>query len=515
MTPSVQMRRRNPARAAAVGAGALLVLTTVVTAPEPPGYADTWRWAALAVAVPMAGWNLATAYTAYRRTGLVSVIGFLHLWAFLAFSFPAAETTFRYERISIGFWQTPTEDPVVFRAAVLLAAFQVLFFLALGRATEGGLARTVLAGRADRPNPRIAYVFVLLLLPLVLTRLEVLRGLGVAGVAETMVTRTDYFERLASGVGPVTWALNTLFPIYGVSLACLAVKFLVPHPSRRGSWLFVLTLVVFTAGVALSGGRAELVYVLLTVALFMYVQGYRSPRALAPLLVPVACLGALLLLVAQARHGVDNPLSRLAASQQVGYDYVGGDITQILGLGRFDALVLILDRFEPGEALLGASYGYALAGAANTTFLPVIATGTHLPVFTVSSDVLGYWIFGGRLSSALPSAPGELYLNAGLVGLLGGALVLGLLARIVMRSLGQMGGPLELAWLLVVWTVARVLSDESYLMATFVARNWPAMVILGLALARVCPRGSTDAEAPPVPGRVGPLPTVARVRAER
>jgi oligosaccharide repeat unit polymerase len=499
MTTTV-VRRPDLSRVVIGGAVLAIVLLMLLTAPEPPGPDDTWRWATIAVGLASCTWNVTRAAAAFRRAGPVSLVGFLHLWVLFAFSFPAVEMTYRYGQISLGFWRAPTDDPVLFQAALLLTAFQVLFFLALGDGVDATLTRLVGSSRVRWPDQRVGLVFVVLLLPLVLARLLVLRGLGLSGVATSMVTRTDYFAQLDSNVSPIIWALNTAFPVYAVALGCLAVKFLVPHPSTLGRRLFLGVLVACAAGVALSGGRAELVFVAITVGFFMYVAGYRTARQFVPLVLPGLLLAGLLFAVAQARHGEDNVLSQASDGTIVGNDYSSGDITQILGLGRFDAMVMILDRHLGSDALRGTSYLGALSGGLDTTFLPRIAAGVDLPSPTVSGEVLGQWVFGGPQVSALPSAPGEAYLNFGVVGLLGAALVLGLLTRGLVAVAGSLPGPQEFTLVLAVWTMARLLSDESALIASFVVRNWPGMILVLLVARR----------AAAAPDRPLPLPVGRR-----
>lgn len=459
------------------GAVLLLVLVSWWTAPQPPEPGLSWRWATIAVGLGLCAWNVSSAIAAFRRTGPVSVVAFLHLWVFFAFSFPAVEVTFRYEQISLGYWSIWTDDPLLLQAALLLGAFQVVFFLALGARVDPICRHIVETSRSRVPDRQIGLVFLLLLLPLVAARALVLRELGVEGVATAMTTRTDYFSQLESGVGPTTWALNTVFPVYAVSLGCLAVKFLVPHPSALGRRLFLGVLIGSVAGVALSGGRAEIVFVSVTVALFMYVAGYRTARQFMPVLVLGLFLAALLFAVGQARHGEENVLSRAADNAYVGNDYSSGDITQILGLGRFEFMVMILDQHLGSEALLGSSYFWGIAGGLQTSFLLRITAGVNLPTPSVSSDVLGPWVFGGPQASALPSAPGEAYLNFGVTGVLGAAVVLSLLTRALITLAGRLHGPRELILVLAVWTMARLVSDESTLIASFVVRNWPILVI--------------------------------------
>ena len=437
------VRRPDALRLTLGAAVVAMLLLMLLTAPEPPELDEGWRWATIGFGLAICAWNLTRVAAAFRRTGPASLLAFLHLWMFFAFSFPAVEMTYRYEQLSLGYWRVTTDDPTLFQAVLLLAAFQVLFFLALGDGVDATLSRLVASSRVGRPDKRVGLVFLVLLLPLVLARLIVFRGLGVNGIATAMVTRTDYFAQLDSGVSPIVWALNTAFPVYGVALGCLAVKYLVPHPSTLGRRLFLGVLMASVAGVALSGGRAELVLVAITVGFFMYVAGYRSGRQFAPLLGAGLLVAGLLFAVAQARHGEDNVLTRAADGVYVGADYSGGDVTQLLGLGRFDFMVMILDRHIEADSLLGTSYLGALSGGLEGTFLPRVAAGVHLPAPSVSGEVLGPWVFGGEVSSALPSTPGEAYLNFGLAGALGVALVLGLLTRGIVAVAGRLRGPQE------------------------------------------------------------------------
>lgn len=482
------MRHAQPLRvsqAAGIAAGIalLLVVNSALTAPSAPSYGDAWRWMTIAGALVLCAFNVLGIRRAYRRVGLLSSVAFLQLWCLLAFSFPAAEMTYRYDRLQLGRWRIMTNDPSLLRVVFLAAVFQVGFFLALGHAHENALARRLLQSRAPRPDRPVALVMLLASLPLLVARLLVVRNLGFQGAVQSAVTRTDYFSHLDSGVSAPLWALNTLFPIYAVSLICLAVKFLVRHPSTLGRNIYLMVLLTCSLAVALSGGRAEIAYVLLTVVLFMYVGGYRSARQFVPVLVPMALVGALLFLIAQARLGESNLLSQVAGDPYVGYSYAGGDISQVLGLGRADTLTLILDQHHTVDDLHGRSYVFAVAGGLNTLFVPRIAAGANLPTYHVSDEVLGRWIFGGPVTSALPSAPGELYLNWGWLGVVIGAVVLGLVFRLLLTMLVKLPTPFELAWLLVLWTLARLLSDESYVIAGFASRNWPVMLAVTLALS--------------------------------
>lgn len=462
----------------AVGAVAIVMLAVVVvTAPERPGAGESWRWLTISLGLVMCACNATRAVAAFGRVGPISVVGFLHLWAFFAASFPAAEMTYRYEQIGLGLWSIPTDTPLPFVATVLLAVFQLIFFLALGERVDAQVVRIVESARMRQPHQRVGLVFLVLLVPMVLARILVVGQLGVQGMVTTMVTRVDYFSQLASTVNPLIWALNTAFPVYAVAFGCLAVKFLVPHPSRRGRWLFLVVLVGSAAGVAISGGRAELVFVVLTVGTFMYVAGYRTGRDLLPLVVPAMLVGGLLFTVAQARHGDDNFLAQAASGVVVGNDYSNGDITQVLGVGRFDAFLMILDRHVSVDNLDGQSYLGAMSGALQATFLPRIAANVNLPAPNVSGEVLGPWVFGSAKASVLPSAPGEAYINFGIPGVLVAGLLLGLITRGLIGTIVRLSGAQELTLVLLVWTIARLISDESSLIARFCVQNWPVVVV--------------------------------------
>jgi hypothetical protein len=485
-------RRSRPARRSGLDRGALLVggimlllvVNVVASAPEPPLPAERWRWAAIVAAAALCLWNVSSAYTAYRAAGLLSMTGFFHSWCLLAFSFPAAETTYRYRTLRAGYWTAPTDQLLSLEAVVVLAVFQLLFFLALGRDTPGAPARLARTCAARRPDFRAALGCLLLLVPFALAKVSVLLQLGLTGILGTMVTRKGYWLFLDRPEGTVSFLLNSIFPVYFVSLACLAVKYLVPHPSPAGRRLFGVALLVCGAGVAGSGGRAELAYVLLTVLVFMYVEGYRFPADFRPVVVPAVLVGLTLLLVAQARHGAENPLSEASKAESVGVSYQRGDVTQTLGVGRFDAVLMILDRRDTRPLLWGRSYGYAALGAVNATRTSRIALGDYFPVWRVSDQVMGYWIFGRPVSSALPSTPGELLLNFGYAGIALGALAFGFAFRVATRWLLGRRGPVEVLVLLSIWILARTLSDESWLMAAYAAGNLPGVVLLTLALGR-------------------------------
>ena len=106
---------------AAVG----LVLVAVLTSPEPPDPDQGWRWATVGLGLTTCAWNVTGVAAAFRRTGPVSLVAFFYLWLFLAFSLPITEAAYRYDVVSLGYWGIATDDPLLFRAAVLLVIFQV------------------------------------------------------------------------------------------------------------------------------------------------------------------------------------------------------------------------------------------------------------------------------------------------------------------------------------------------------------------------------------------------------
>lgn len=483
MTTTRATKRPTLARWAAAILVVAVIIITILTAPNPPAPDDRWRWATVALGLVNCGWNVMRAAEAFGRVGPISLTGFLQVWVFLTFSLPAVEMTYRYDHLALGYWRIFTDDSLVFQAALLLFIFQLVFFLVLGAGVDRTCSTIVERSKTRLTQQRIGFVFLALLLPLVLGRLIVLRGLGISGAATAMVTRTDYFAQLESGVSASVWVLNTAFPVYAVVLACLAVKFLAPHPSTVGRRLFLLVLVSCAGGVALSGGRAEIVFVAVTVGGFMYMAGYRTARHYTSLMVLGVALAALLFTVSQARHGEDNVLSNAAEDAYVGNDYSSGDLTQILGLGRFDAMVMILDRHDSKDALFGSSYGEAVLNGVDTTFLPQVTAGIDITAPTISGDVLGRWVFGGELNSVLPSAAGEGYINFGYAGILASAVAIGLLARGLVTLIGRLRGPQEATLILVAWTMARLLSDESGLIATFAVRSLP-LLLLVLLLTR-------------------------------
>jgi oligosaccharide repeat unit polymerase len=467
---------------AAVSVFGLLIINMIYSAPESPGLDDPWRWATILVAFLLSLWNVASAYRAYESSGLFSMVGFLHAWSFFAFSFPALEMTYRYDSLKMMYWETKTNEPLLLAGVLVLGVFQALFFFALGREPHGAIRRVVSTARAGSPDRRIALVFFLLVVPLAVTRFEVVLDLGLQGAVETMITRDPYTDRLSQQQSNLGWLLTNLFPIYTVPLLCLGIKRLVRHPSTSGALLYLAALLIGVAGVIITGGRSELVYVLFTVLIFMYVQGYRKLGQYKLLILPIVFLALTLFAVAQARHGADNALSGLAQGTRVGYDYSAGDVTQTLGLGRFDAMLMILDNSGTEGLLWGKSYAYAVAEGLNTTLFPKIILGDWLPRWHVSDQIMGYWVFGEPIQSALPSAPGELLLNFGFVGVMLGAVVLGLAARFLLRWLLRFNGSVEFAWIVTVWGLARFLSDDSYLLAQYGARAWVPVILLTFLL---------------------------------
>lgn len=466
-----------------------LLVNTIFLAPEPPSVSDFWRWNTIIVALGLSLWNISSACRAYRLTGVLSVVGFLQAWSFFAFSFPAVEMTYRYSSLTVGYWRTSTNEPLLLEAVILLGFFQILFFWALGREPHEAVNRMALASKVRRPRLGLALAFFFLVIPLGLARIKVMLDLGLRGIVETMITRDGYWERLSLPPSGIEALLNSLFPVYAVSLLCLGIKYLVEHPSAAGKWLYAATLVISCGGAVITGGRAEIVYAVFTVVLFMYVQGYRRITQYSPVVLAVALAGSMLILVAQARHGVGNLLSQVVGGNQAGYDYAAGDITQLLGLGRFDVMVMILDNFSNETLLFGKSYVYALAGGLNAIFLPKLVLGDWIPTWRISDQVLGYWIFGKDVASALPSAPGELLLNFGLAGVAFGAVLLGFAVRLFLRWMTGFRGPIEFAWITIVWIVAHLLSDESFLVATWI-KNWLPVLVLTLLLVKRTSAGS-------------------------
>ena len=409
--------------------------------------------------------------------------GLFHLWCFFAFSFPMAEQTFRYRSISLGLWTHTTGDALFFKTAIVLAIFQVVFFAALGSDPRAKLRRFADSCKGQRVRPGLAVVFLGLALPLWLVRLRTLQDLGLAGTIETAVQRVEYLDRLSSNPGAFEFILHVYFPIYAVLLLCLAVKYGFPHPSTGGRRAFSLVLLVSAAGVVVSGGRAELVYVTFAVILFMVVQGYRGIKDFKTVFVPFVLVLATVILVGQARHGGESPLTRLAGGVTTGaQDYSSGDLNQFLGVGRADVVALILDRGDEQPPLDGRSYGDGLAAAANSTFIPRIVLGRPLGTWRISDQVLGNWIFNEPRASALPSTPGELILNFGIVGMVIGALLLGIFFRFGFRWVLRFTGSSEALLLLSLWLAIRLLSDESFLIFGIAGSYLPLVGILTIAL---------------------------------
>lgn len=468
----------------------LLTINAVYSAPEPPGLSELWRWSTIIVAFGLMFWNVRSAYRAYRSSGFLSMVGFLHAWCFLAFSFPSFEATYRYPSIKLLYWEAATNTPMALAAVLMLGVFQLLFFLALGREPGEAVRRITVSAKAERPNRWLALVFLMLVLPLLASRLDVIFDLGLRGMIETMITREPYTNRLDGEQNPILLLLGTLFPVYATPLFCLIAKYAVRHPSVPGGLLYMCALFAGAFGVFFTGGRGELIYVLFVVLIFAYVQGYaklgRYKLIVIPLLaVPVLLVGLVFFLVAQARHGADNFLSNLAEDTFVGYDYSAGDVTQALGLGRFDAVLMSLDNYRTETLLWGKSYAYAVLEGINETLIPRVLLGKFLPEWRISDQVMGPWIFGEIKASGLPSMPGELFLNFGFIGVTLGALVMGFLTRLLLLWLVRFDGAVEFAWIMLVWTTARLISDESFLMAGYAARHTiPVLLITFLLVKR-------------------------------
>jgi hypothetical protein len=243
-------------------------------------------------------------------------------------------------------------------------------------------------------------------------------------------------------------------------------------------------LLVCSIGNILSGGRGDLVFTLVTVLIAMRLHGYRSTREFMPVLVPVALAASLLFLVSQARNGHQNALTSIAGEPYVGNAYDSGEVTQMLGLGRFDVVRMIIDQHSTAHNLGAQDYVQAIKGSLNAVFLPRLITGQAWPFWHVSANVLGPWIFGQVKASSLPSAPGELYLAFGLPGVLLGGFLFGLVTRGLLRLAAGAPGAAQITWVLLVWTLARALSDESYLIASFIAQNWPCVPLVSLLVRR-------------------------------
>lgn len=481
-----------------------VVATSVFTAPDPAPISPCWRSASVLVAVGLCMWNMRSAYVAFRRAGYLSAVGLLQLWVLFAFSFAAAEQTYRYGKLKMGYWEGSLDNAGTFRTVAIIGAFEVLFFLALGRdvALTRFVAplRTGLGSPADRydnglsgasrsaplvqADLRTAIIMVLLAMPFLISRIIVFAQLGLKTVAVTMVTRTDYFAYLGHGVNPIIWFFAAMFPVFGVSALCLAVRYAIPAATTAGAWCYSLVLTVCALASCPSGGRGDLAFVILTVLFAMRLHGYRFGRQFAPVAVPFVVVVGLLLLLAQARNGRDNTLTNLAGRPYVGDNYSSGDVTQLLGVGRYDAIVMIVDRHSPAANLGAQNYIETIKGALDSVFLPRVALGHPLGSRHVSRDVLGPWIFGFPKGSSLPSAPGELYLAFGLVGVLVGAVAFGLATRYLLRLAAGAPGPAQFTWVLLLWTVARAQSDESYLIGVFIAQSWPFVLLLGLVLRR-------------------------------
>jgi hypothetical protein len=321
--------------------------------------------------------------------------------------------------------------------------------------------------------------------PFLVLRAMTIYQLGLGTVAETMVTRTDFFGFVEGGVNPLSWLLNSLFSVTVVSLLCLAVRYAFPVPARAGAFAYAAVLMLCIAGTSPSGGRNELAFVSLTVLFFMYLQGYRSARAFVPLVVPALAAATVLVMVAQARNGADNALAQAAGNPYVGESYSTGELTQVLGLGRFDTVLMIVDRHDTSDNLGVGNYVESLKGGLDASFLPRVVLGHELGSVHVSGEVIGPWVFGEAKAkaSALPSAPGELYVSFGYPGVVVGAILAGLLGRGLLRVAAAVPGPAEFAWVLAVWTLARAMSDESHLVTVFAVRTWWLVAVVALLLA--------------------------------
>lgn len=461
-----------------------LIANTLYSAPEPPGVREPWRWVTVIAALGLCAWNIRSGYLACKLNGILSMVGFLHAWSFFAFSFPAFEMTYRYDSLKLQYWTIETNDPVLPVAVLMLAAFQMLFFLALGREPQGEIREMVVGSRPNGTNRKLALVFLLLATPLIVARAFTIIDLGVQGIVETVVSRQAFTDRLTEEQSNIGWLLDTLFPYHVVPLLCLSVKYLVRHPSPLGGLLYAFVLILGGLGAGISGGRSELVFISFVVVLFMYFQGYRRPSQYKLPVLPILILGLAGFLAAQARNGGSNFLANLSGAGPAAYNYRAGDVTQALGLGRFDAFVMILDRFAGDVLLWGKSYVYAIPGGLNAALLPKIFLGDWLPTWRTSDQVLGYWIFGEAKASALPSAPGELFLNFGFFGLGLGALLLGVAARSLLRWITGFRGSVEFAWITLIWITANLLSNESFLVATWVKNWFPVMVLTILLVGR-------------------------------
>jgi hypothetical protein len=88
-----------------------------------------------------------------------------------------------------------------------------------------------------------------------------------------------------------------------------------------------------------------------------------------------------------------------------------------------------------------------------------------------------------------------LLLNFGLVGVVLGAAVFGFAVRLLLRWMLKFNGAVEFAWAMMIWVTARFLSDESYLMVSYVVMNWLPVMLLTFLLVRRGPGRSYPAEA--------------------
>ncbi|MBL7493549.1 hypothetical protein I6A60_37300 [Frankia sp. AgB1.9] len=484
--------------------GLVAVALSVRSAPDPAPMRVCWRTASFVLAGATGAWNLLAAWRAFRRNGFLSAVGMLQLWSLFAFSWAAAEQCFRYDQLSLGFWQGSLDNAGTFGTVALLTGFQVLFFVALGRdvplhrfvpvlrsAGPGGAPGDRLVAenaRTRRGQRRVTLILLAVAAPFVAARLVALSQLGLRRLVLSMVTRTEYFGLVDGGTGtkvnPVIWMFGILFPIFGVTLLCLAVRYGFHDAGRRGAFCYAGVLVLCGVCVLPSGGRGDLVFVVVAVLFAMRAHGYRGARAYRPVLVPIGLAGVLLLLLAQARTGHVNSLTSLAGNPYVGNSYSSGEITQVLGTGRFDAVRMIVNRHSTAHGFGVQDYFDAVKGSLNSIFLPRIVAGHALSSWHPSLQVMGPWQFGAQKTSSLPSAPGELYLAFGVRGVLVGAFLFGLVTRVLLRVVAGLPGPAQITWVLAVWTVALGLSTEAYLVGSFVAQHWPVIPVIGLLVRR-------------------------------
>jgi hypothetical protein len=362
--------------------------------------------------------------------------------------------------------------------------------------------------------------------PFLIARIVALGRLGLRQLLISMVTRTEYFGILGgSHVNPVFWLFGVLFPIFGVTLLCLAIRYAFPGTGPRAAYCYAAVLVVCGICALPSGGRADLVFVLGAVLFATRAHGYRTTREFLPVLIPVAFASLLLFFLAQARTGHANSLTALAGNPYVGNDYSSGEITQLLGTGRFDGFRMIISRHSTAHGLGAQDYLEAIKGTLDSVFLPRIATG-HAWSFTHPAlQVMGPWQFGTQKASSLPSAPGELYLTFGVPGVLAGAVLFGFVTRLVLRLVAAVPGPAQISWVLAVWTLSLGLSTEAYLLGSFIVEHWPVVPLIGLLVRRhpitspappsqppLRPTAQPSAAPPGRPSRALPSPTAVSLR---